>query len=926
MYWPPLLHGHSRCQCPPSFCPHSRSLADLEEHESLVEETVFGGVFLVSTTPLFDSAGEMYASVHVARDITRPSQMEKELRDNEERLRFHLDNSPMAVVEWDKDFNVALWTGQSEQLFGWSAAETVGKSIAELNMIYEADIPLVEKTVMHLTDGVTERIVTTNRNLTKNGEIRYCTWYNSVMYDEQRRMKSVLSKVIDITSLKLAEMEKQKFISLVEHSDEFIGICGLDLVPFYANDAALQLAGFGSLEEISRVSVLDFFYPEDRSFVENEFLPQVFKDGHSEVEIRFRNFKTGLPVWMIYSVFYLMNNEGEPVALATVSRDISQRKRAEEELQAAHFELEKKVVARTMDLAGTVAALRAEIVERERAEAALEISAKEIEDLFNLAPCGYHSVDMNGLFVRINDTELAWLGYGRDELVGKVRTADIVTPESRAVYELNFARLIAGSSIADLRLNFIRKDDSILPAMLNATPILDENGNFLISRSTIYDITALSLAEEKIRRLNQLYLTLSETGKAIARMTDRHSLFEDICRIAVKFGDFRLAWIGLVDEVSGQVKPISFWGDCTHYLDNISISTRLEPEGSGPTGTAIREGGYYICNNFFTDPCTGPWRTQAEKCGFFASASLAILLHGKPIGALTIYAGSQDYFDVQMVDLLEQMQADISFALENLEREQRSREIEKSLQEETLQRLQVVETLRQKELLLIQQSRHAAMGEMIGNIAHQWRQPLNTLGLFTQRLGLFYDSPDFTKDFLDTSVAKSMEIIQYMSRTIDDFRSFFSTERERVAFRVDEVLSRALSLVEAGFKECMIRVERNESENVTIYGFPNEYAQVLLNILINAKDVILERNTVSPRVSITVSNENGVAVVTIADNAGGIPEDIMDNVFDPYFTTKGPQRGTGVGLFMSRTIIETNMGGSLTVRNTAEGAEFRIEV
>ncbi|MDO9308293.1 MAG: PAS domain S-box protein [Deltaproteobacteria bacterium] len=251
---------------------------------------------------------------------------------------------------------------------------------------------------------------------------------------------------------------------------------------------------------------------------------------------------------------------------------------------------------------------------------------------------------------------------------------------------------------------------------------------------------------------------------------------------------------------------------------------------------------------------------------------------------------------------------------------------EKILIEETLERARAEEVLREKEQMLLMQNRHTAMGEMIGNIAHQWRQPLNTLGLITQRLGAFYGSPSFNKELLETSVSKSMEIINHMSRTIDDFRNFFSNEREKSEFRVNDALLKALSLVEANFKDSGIKIIHNKMDDISIYGFPNEYAQVLLNIFINAKDAINERMIESPCLTVSVSNENGRSVVTIADNAGGIPENIIEKIFDPYFTTKGPQQGTGVGLFMSKTIIEKNMGGRLLVRNSDTGAEFRIEV
>jgi signal transduction histidine kinase len=248
------------------------------------------------------------------------------------------------------------------------------------------------------------------------------------------------------------------------------------------------------------------------------------------------------------------------------------------------------------------------------------------------------------------------------------------------------------------------------------------------------------------------------------------------------------------------------------------------------------------------------------------------------------------------------------------------------LREETAQRLKTLEELREKEQLLVKQSREAALGEMIGNIAHQWRQPLNSLGLLVQRPPLFYELGDLDKEFLEENARKSMQIIQHMSRTIDDFRNFFKPDKEKVRFSVRDEVTKTLSLAEGSLQGQHISIEVVAEGDPVVEGYPNEFSQVLLNILINARDAIAERAIAAPRVVITVSGEGGRAVVTIADNAGGIPEEIIDKVFDPYFTTKGPQQGTGVGLFMSKNIIEKNMGGLLTVRNLEAGAEFRIEV
>jgi PAS domain S-box-containing protein len=439
------------------------------------------------------------------------------------------------------------------------------------------------------------------------------------------------------------------------------------------------------------------------------------------------------------------------------------------------------------------------------------------------------------------------------------------------------------------------------------------------------EIVKRELAEESVIRLNSLYKVVSETSQAIVRTMDRETIFNEFCRIAVDDGKFKLAWVGLVDEESGVLSIVAAKGE-TGYLDDIKITANVELTGIGPTGISVREGTYYICNDFLGSPVTRPWHERGRAHGIRASASIALKQEGQVIGALTLYADKKDFFDQQQTELLQQMGADVSFALDNIVRETRRKEAERALRDETIERLWATEALREKEQMLIQQSRQAAMGEMIGNIAHQWRQPLNTLGLTVQQLSLYYDLGEFTKEFLDNSVDKSMGLIQHMSQTIDDFRNYFRPDKEKVKFKVQEAIASTLILIEDSFKSQQIGIELVAKGDPVIHGFRNEFAQVVLNILNNARDVLMEREIKDPKVTITIGSENDRAVVIIADNAGGIPEEIMGKIFDPYFTTKGPQAGTGVGLFMSKTIIDKNLGGSLTAQNIAAGAEFRIEV
>jgi PAS domain S-box-containing protein len=258
------------------------------------------------------------------------------------------------------------------------------------------------------------------------------------------------------------------------------------------------------------------------------------------------------------------------------------------------------------------------------------------------------------------------------------------------------------------------------------------------------------------------------------------------------------------------------------------------------------------------------------------------------------------------------------------EKQSQLEEMNESLEQRVMES---VADSRKKDQILLQQSRLAAMGEMIGNIAHQWRQPLNTLGLIVQELRMTYGREEFNKESLEASVSKAMGLISHMSKTIDNFSNYFKPDKEKALFNVNQAVADTISLVELSFKNQGIKIEVVETADARVNGYVNEYSQVLLNILFNCKDAFEECHSDGERlVRITIFEENDKSVVTVADNAGGIPEEVMDKIFDPYFTTKEQGKGTGIGLYMSKAIIEKNMGGRLAMRNTADGAEFRIEV
>ncbi len=237
---------------------------------------------------------------------------------------------------------------------------------------------------------------------------------------------------------------------------------------------------------------------------------------------------------------------------------------------------------------------------------------------------------------------------------------------------------------------------------------------------------------------------------------------------------------------------------------------------------------------------------------------------------------------------------------------------------------------RSKDQLLAEQSKMASMGEMIGAIAHQWRQPLNALGMQIQ----FFED-DFEDDLIDKEYVQefshdSMKLINFMSKTIDNFRNFFRTDKTKVVFSVENGIKDVINILSSQLENHNIKLIVNGDDFSTL-GVQNEFQQVALNIINNSRDALMEIkswdfNQNSPKIEILLEVKKDKGIIQIKDNAGGIPNDIINKVFEPYFTTKEQGKGTGIGLYMSKTIIEKNMNGQLTILNDKEGAVFFIEL
>ena len=232
----------------------------------------------------------------------------------------------------------------------------------------------------------------------------------------------------------------------------------------------------------------------------------------------------------------------------------------------------------------------------------------------------------------------------------------------------------------------------------------------------------------------------------------------------------------------------------------------------------------------------------------------------------------------------------------------------------------------ERQYLLLKQSRLAAMGELISNIAHYWRQPLNAVSIMLQDFPIAYAEGEIDEKYVNSNTQKAVSLIDDLSKSLEKFRSFFAPDTDKTAFGIISKVKEALSLLSASLEAKEVSVSINNAEELESIGHPNEFMQVILNILLNSKDAIVKNKVENGAIDISISKQNDDALITITDNGGGIPEDVIDKIFEPYFTTKFKSNGAGMGLYMSKSIIEESMGGTIEITSVESKTTVNIKV
>ncbi|MBF0519623.1 MAG: PAS domain S-box protein [Nitrospirae bacterium] len=520
---------------------------------------------------------------------------------------------------------------------------------------------------------------------------------------------------------------------------------------------------------------------------------------------------------------------------------------------------------------GTVwISIHRDITQRKALEKALLKEKMFSDSIINTLPGLFYLIDRTGKFLLWNKNLEIVSGYTHEEIsimtpfdFFTVADTDRLNTAIETVFK-------TGEAIIDANLH--SKDGKDIPYYFTGKRIAVDGNDYLTGVGT--DISELKAMETALHDSEEKYRLLFTNENDSIYLCDAETL---------EFIDSNDAWCNLYGYTTDEMKGKS------------TVILSAEPDKTIETMSVAE----------ITGSAKVRHRFHKSKNGKVFSVELSV-------GAF-IYRGhkvlcviSRDITErIRLEDELRQ----IALTLESRVKE----EIEKN---------------RLKDQLMYEQSRHMAIGELLVNIAHQWRQPLASIGVLVQDIKDAYLFRELSAEYLDKNVTDIMSELMGLSNTIDGFKDFYLSNLQKEEVKVKEVINNALEVMSGYFELKDILIDKELDEELTVTVVPSEFAQVVMNILANVRDVFKHKHIPNRIVKIKTYMEpvTKKSVITIADNGGGVGEDIIDRIFEPYFTTKDKLRGTGLGLYITRLIVEKSMKGTITVRNYNGGAEFRIEI
>jgi len=503
-------------------------------------------------------------------------------------------------------------------------------------------------------------------------------------------------------------------------------------------------------------------------------------------------------------------------------------------------------------------------------------------------------------------------GYTLDELK-HLEISDLIAPElAEEVLQRWQDRKQGKATPSYYEIKLKRKDGQTRWGYL-ASGLAEYDGRNA-SIGTVIDITGCKWAKEQLRRANRTLRMLSDCNQALVRVSDEQQLLETICTLIVDEGGYKMAWVGEAKhDDERRVIPLAQAGFEEGYFESVHISWADNPFGRGPSGRAIREGHYVVCQDILYDPAFLPWRDQAIRQGYASSIAFPLTVNGRVTGILNIYASESDAFYADEMKLLEELAGDLAFGIEVL----RNRRAKDALEEQ-----------------FVQAQKMEAIGTLTGGIAHDFNNMLaGMLGTVYLVRDTLTDHPEAQKKLrrVEKTGFRAAEMISQLLT----FARKGMTDMQPVA--LTSFLKEAFKLARSSVPENIgFTLDVPETE-CTVKGDATLLQQALLNLVTNARHAVAGQARPAIHISLNILEANETlwkrypdlprkpyVQLTVEDNGCGIPGEDLNKLFDPFFTTKGVGEGTGLGLAMVYGAVQSHNGVIEVKSKEEEGSEFRI--
>ena len=451
----------------------------------------------------------------------------------------------------------------------------------------------------------------------------------------------------DITEKKNAdailEKNEKRFRALVENNQGIITVIDQNLKILFRSSSSARVTGYTD-EEFDAIMPEDYYHPDYIDYV-NKMIQESISKPNTPLPVLFQvKHRDGRYIWLEGVLNNMLNDDSVEGIIANL-RDVTERRNVIDDLINERDKFAK--IAATSP--GLIYSMRQNLdgllSYPYASDAIKEIYGLSFEEVQN---------DANSIFKRIHTDDI-------DYVIEKILNTKRTLVPLKGAYR------------------YFHPVKGLVWHEVNSLPVIEPEGT-VICHGIITDITDRIIAEQKIVKANRLYLFISQINQMIVRTTDEKTLFREACKIAVEWGKFKMAWIGLLSNNSKKLKPVMTAGDTSGYVDHIrAISLEDINNGNGPGALVIRDEKYIVCNDIQNDDLMKPWRAEALACGYHSVMALPIKKFGKLIGVFTIYSGDKDFFDDQEIALLEEATGDVSFALEVFEKEIQRKKAEEAV-------------------------------------------------------------------------------------------------------------------------------------------------------------------------------------------------------------------------------------------------------